>query len=44
MRIIPIGLDDVMRLVAITAAPLIPLVLTTISLEDLLTRLIKILF
>jgi hypothetical protein len=32
------------RLVAATAAPLIPLTLTVISLEELLSRLIKIIF
>ena len=43
MRFVPFGLDDVLRLVAITALPLLPLALTTFSLEDLLTRVVKIL-
>ncbi len=44
MRIVPFGLDDIVRLVAITAAPLLPLTLTIWSLEQLLTRLIKFIF
>ena len=44
MRLVPFGLKDVARLVAATAAPLLPLTLTIFSLEELVTRLIKILF
>ena len=44
MRPVPFGLMDVARLAVITAAPLLPLTLTIFSLEELLTRLIKILF
>lgn len=44
MRLVPFGLKDMARLAAITAAPLLPLTLTIFSLEELLTRLIKILF
>jgi hypothetical protein len=44
MRIVPFGLDDVVRLAAITAAPLLPLTLTIWSLEQLLIRLIKVMF
>jgi len=43
MRIVPFGMKDVTRLAAVTAAPLIPLTLTIFSLEEVLTRLLKIL-
>jgi hypothetical protein len=42
MRLVPFGLKDAARLAA--ATPLIPLGLTIFSLEELVTRLIKILF
>jgi hypothetical protein len=38
----PFGLDDMTRLAAITAAPLLPLGLLIFSLEELLIRLIKV--
>jgi hypothetical protein len=41
MRIVPFGLEDIARLAGATAAPLLPLTLTIISFEELLTRLIK---
>lgn len=44
MRPTAFGLKDVTRLAMITAAPLLPLTLTVFSLEELVTRLIKILF
>jgi hypothetical protein len=44
MRIVPFGLVDVGRLIAATAAPLVPLTLTIFSLEELISRLVKILF
>jgi len=44
MRIVPFGVHDITRLVGVTAAPLVPLALTVISFEELVTRLIKILF
>jgi hypothetical protein len=44
MRIVPFGLYDITRLAAATAAPLLPLALTMFSLEELLTRLFKVLF
>jgi hypothetical protein len=44
MRLVPFGLRDVLRLGATAGAPLLPLGLTVFSLEELLTRLIKILF
>jgi hypothetical protein len=44
MRIVPFGTDDVTRLAAATAAPLLPLMLLVFSLEEVLTRLVKIVF
>ncbi|HVQ30400.1 MAG TPA: hypothetical protein VMV21_12505 [Vicinamibacteria bacterium] len=44
MRPVPFGLKDVSRLAASTALPLLPLALTVLSLEELVTRLIKVLF
>ena len=44
MRSIPFGLEDVTRLAAATAAPLLPLLLTIFSPEELLMRIIKIVF
>src|ERR1700751_1604720 len=44
MRPVPFGLDDVTRLAAATAAPLVPLLLTLFSPEELLMRIIKVLF
>ncbi|WP_374515224.1 hypothetical protein [Niveibacterium sp.] len=44
MRIAPITRDTLIRLAAAIVAPLSPLVLTMIPLEELITRLIKILF
>jgi hypothetical protein len=44
MRAVPFGLQDMTRLAAATAAPLVPLGLTIFSLEELVMRLIKILF
>ena len=44
MRPIPFGLDDIGRLAAATAAPLLPLLLTIFSPEELIMRVIKVLF
>lgn len=44
MRLVPFGLKDAGRLAVATSAPLIPLGLTIFSLEELVSRLIKILF
>ena len=44
MRVVPFSLRDLIRLAAITAAPLLPLTLTVFSLEELVTRVVKILF
>ena len=41
MGLVPFGLKDVFRLAAATAAPLLPLALTVVSLEELLKWLIK---
>jgi hypothetical protein len=44
MRSVPFGLDDITRLAAATAAPLLPLLLTVFSPEELILRVIKVLF
>ncbi len=44
MKMVPFGLKDAGRLAAAAAAPLVPLGLTIFSLEELLSRLIKVLF
>lgn len=44
MRVVPFARDDVVRLVAVTAAPLLPLVLTMFSLREVLKWLVKVLF
>jgi hypothetical protein len=44
MRSIPFGLDDITRLAAATAAPLLPLALTILSPEELIMRVIKVVF
>lgn len=44
MRAVPFGLDDISRLAAVTAAPLVPLLLTVFSPEELIMRIIKIVF
>jgi hypothetical protein len=43
MRIVPFGINDIVRLAVATAAPLLPLAFTMFSLEEVLTRLVKIL-
>ena len=44
MRTIPFGLEDITRLAIATAAPLLPLLLTVFSPEELIMRVIKIVF
>ncbi len=44
MRLVPFSLEDVFRLATATAIPLLPLLLTVMPLEELLTRLAKIVF
>ncbi len=44
MRFVPVRLTDVTRLAAATAAPFVPLLLTVFSLEELVMRLVKVLF
>jgi hypothetical protein len=44
MRPVPFGLDDMARLAAATAAPLLPFLLTIFSPEELILRIIKIVF
>jgi len=43
MNVMPFGIQDISRLAIATAAPLLPLGLTVFSLEELVTRLVKIL-
>jgi hypothetical protein len=44
MRIVPFGLHDITRLAAVTVAPLLPLMLTIFSPQELLSALFKIVF
>jgi hypothetical protein len=44
MRPVPFGLDDVTRLAAAAAAPFLPLLLTILSPEELILRLVKVVF
>jgi hypothetical protein len=44
MRTVPFGLDDISRLAIATAAPLSPLLLTIFSFEELLVRIVKVVF
>jgi AcrR family transcriptional regulator len=44
MRIVPIKRDDVLRLVGATLTPIVPLALTMMSLEELLKKLMGVLF
>jgi hypothetical protein len=41
---VPFGIKDVTRLAASSALPLLPLTLTIFSLEEMVARLIKVLF
>jgi hypothetical protein len=44
MRVVPFGLQDASRLAIASAAPLAPLLLTIFSFEELVTRIIKVVF
>jgi hypothetical protein len=44
MRAVPVRLQDIVRLAGATAAPFVPLLLTVFSFEELVMRLVKILF
>jgi hypothetical protein len=44
MRVVPFGLQDISRLAIATAAPLTPLLLTIFSFEELIMRLMKVVF
>jgi hypothetical protein len=44
MRAVPFGFEDMTRLAAATAAPMLPLLLTVFSPEELMMRVIKVLF
>jgi hypothetical protein len=43
MRLVPFGEQDISRLATATAAPLVPLGLTVLSLEEIVMRLLKVL-
>lgn len=44
MRVVPFGLQDISRLAIATADPMVPLLLTIWSPEELVTRIVKVLF
>ena len=44
MRITPFGWQDITRLAAVNAAPLVPLLLTVWSLEEVIMRVFKVVF
>jgi hypothetical protein len=44
MRLVPFDRDTVVRLAVITLLPVAPLVLTMVSLDELLKRLLRIVF
>ena len=44
MRSVPFGLEDISRLAAATAAPLVPLLLTILSAEELVMRIVGVIF
>ena len=44
MRLVPFALQDITRLVGTAALPILPLLLTVMPLEEMVTRLIKIIF
>ena len=44
MRLVPFTRDTVLQLAVITLLPVVPLLLTMVSLEDLLTQLLKVVF
>jgi len=44
MNVVPFGLQDISRLVVVTALPLLPLTLTIFSPEELVMRLLKVVF
>ena len=44
MRVVPFGLDDIMRLAAVTASPFLPLLLTIWSPEELIMRIVNVVF
>jgi hypothetical protein len=44
MRSVPFGVQDITRLAAATAAPLVPLMFTVFSPEEVILRIIKVIF
>jgi hypothetical protein len=44
MRMVPFGLEDITCLAAVTATPFLPLLLTVWSPEELIMRIVKVVF
>jgi MFS family permease len=44
MRVVPFGLQDITRLAATTAAPMVPLLLTVWTPEEVILRILKVVF
>jgi hypothetical protein len=44
MKPVPFGVDEITRLAVVTAVPMFPLLLTIFSVEELVTRVIRVLF
>jgi hypothetical protein len=44
MRVVPFSLDDVLRLLGATLVPMVPLLLTIMPLEQLVTEAVKVVF
>jgi hypothetical protein len=44
MRAVPFDMQDIGRLAAVTAVPLLPLGLTIFSLDQMVTQILKVLF
>ena len=44
MRLVPFGLDDVLPLAGIAVLPLLPLLVTVMPLDEILTRVLKTIF
>jgi len=44
MRLVPFGLDDVVPLAGIAVSPILPLLLTVMPLDEMLSRVLKTIF
>jgi hypothetical protein len=44
MRVVPFGLQDITRLAAVSAAPLVPLLLTVWTPEEVIMWVLKVVF